>query len=94
MPDYETTLSKQEILCCSLKTLKKQLTEAKATAAAKQGASAEGEQPLEWGRILTGEDFERIRCCAHFTDCSGDVLFQAASACIICKEQNQQQSCA
>lgn len=48
---------------CSLKTLKKQLTEAKATAAAKQGGPDQGEQPLEWGRILTGEDFERIRCC-------------------------------
>lgn len=50
---------------CSLKTLKKQLTEAKA-AAAKQSAPegqqpSEGEVPLEWGRILTEEDFERIR---------------------------------
>ena len=71
MPDHRTTLSKQAILCCSLKTLKKQLTEAKATAAAKQGASAEGEQPLEWGRILTGEDFERIRCRSGWTSPEG-----------------------
>lgn len=49
-------------LCCSLKTLKKQLTDAK-TAAVEAAAAAPGEaeQPLEWGRILTAEDFERIR---------------------------------
>ncbi len=50
------------VLCCSLKTLKKQLTEAKtAVVEAAAAAEAEAEQPLEWGRILTAEDFERIR---------------------------------
>ena len=44
---------------CSLKTLKRQFTEAKAAVAAAAAAAAE---PLEWGRILTEADFERIKC--------------------------------
>lgn len=45
---------------CSLKNLKKQFTEAKAARAAAAGA-AESADPLEWGRILTEADFERIK---------------------------------
>lgn len=57
-------MRKQTLLyaLCSLNTLKRQLTEAKAAAVAKALESeATADQPLEWGRILTEEDFERIR---------------------------------
>lgn len=58
---------------CSLKSMRKALLEAKAAkrvaeasaAAAAAGAAeeaAEKAEPLEWGRILTEDDFERIRC--------------------------------
>ncbi len=45
----------------TLKTLKKQLTEARAARAA---AAANAAEPLEWGRILTEADFDRIKCAA------------------------------
>ena len=45
----------------TLKSLKKQLTEARAARAA---AAANAAEPLEWGRILTEADFDRIKCAA------------------------------
>lgn len=55
---------------CSIASLKKKLAEAKARKAAAEGGGAEGEGaepavkrvPIEAERILTQEDFERIRC--------------------------------
>ena len=62
--------------CCSVTGLKRQLMEARArksAAAAPAEAGAAGDageateqrpasDPVEWGRIFSEEDFERIRC--------------------------------
>lgn len=50
----------------SMAALKKQLAAAKAGAAAEAaGGEDDGSVPLEWGRILSEEDFERIRQLKH-----------------------------
>lgn len=45
----------------SMQALKRQLTEGRA---AKQAAESTAE-PLEWGRIMTEADFDRIKCALH-----------------------------
>ena len=49
---------------CSLQTLKRRLTDARSAAVQAAAEKPEGDLsvPLEWGRILTEDDFERIRC--------------------------------
>lgn len=51
----------------SLQTLKKKLAAAKQVQGVPQGAE-EGSVPIEWGRVLTAEDFERIKELRHRSD--------------------------
>lgn len=56
----------------SLQTLKKKLAAANQVQEGSQGAE-EGTVPIEWGRVLTAEDFERIKELRHRSDLSPPV---------------------
>ena len=49
----------------SLQTLKRQLATAKGTKAEANGDNGQAGVPIEWGRVLTAEDFERIKELRH-----------------------------
>lgn len=49
----------------SLQTLKKQLAAAKGTGGDGEGKDGQAGVPIEWGRVLTAEDFERIKQLRH-----------------------------
>ena len=49
----------------SLQTLKRQLAAAKGAQAEANGQNGQAGVPIEWGRVLTAEDFERIKQLRH-----------------------------
>ena len=49
----------------SLQTLKRQLAAAKGTGDGGDGKDGQTGVPIEWGRVLTAEDFERIKQLRH-----------------------------
>ena len=49
----------------SLQTLKRQLAAAKGTGDGGDGQDGQAAEPIEWGRVLTAEDFDRIKQLRH-----------------------------
>lgn len=68
----------------SLQTLKRQLAAAKGTGDGGDGEDGQAGVPIEWGRVLTAEDFEHIKQLRHRCFFDAPLLNASNIWCIVC----------